>query len=834
MKYFLKKIINNPKSVILSYLFIFFVASYAIHSNLKINTSTEGLINQNLDFKLNQKKLKDSFKVLNNNILIRLRGDKLDITESFGQKIITELKSNSAIDFVYSPSLDEFFQNNFFLFLNDLEKEKIIQKIFNYQPFLSQINNHKNKLEGFNELLELTLKDNNENNLEQFSRIFENFSLTLNSREVLKWNKLLSEDEEIFILFGVNQKKIVSEGFDEIYNYLENLKLNSNHDITVDFTGGLIIDYEEVRSVASGSLYSGLLSFILVAILLWLAFKNTYVIFSILLTIFIGLIITLGITSVTIGSLNLISVAFAVLFIGLSVDFGIQVSLRLKENLVSKKNNKLAIFNNLTSISKTLIIVAIPSIIGFISFVPTDYRGLSELGIISAIGLVIGLILNLSLLPCLINSITPKINFIFDDSKFCKFIDLIFKNKKVILSTFILICIFSLLNIKKIKFDSDALNLKDQKLQSVKLAKQLIEKNPTSDYVVSLVFEEEEFKKFSISHPIFKNENVKSFFSFNKIISEYESEQLDYLKFLLSNNSFLKANSNNDEIKRLGSYLDKYIEKNLNPLSDNALKLKKELKILNKEGYSSSEITNLLFGEFNDLISFINKIGLIPDNILDSVPKSFRERYVSKNNLHRIEIYPSQDLSKPENLKNFVKVIENYFPNSTGMPIIQYNAGKVVTESFVKALIISLIFLIFFLILIFRNILYVTFCISALICAFILTIFSMIIFKIDLNFANMIAIPLLFSLGISYPLYFLRRFEELGDVKKIYSTNTPLAILFSGLTTIFSFSTLYISPHNGTSSMGLLLFLSLMNTLVSSLILLPLIMEMLKKNRLKN
>ena len=110
----------------------------------------------------------------------------------------------------------------------------------------------------------------------------------------------------------------------------------------------------------------------------------------------------------------------------------------------------------------------------------------------------------------------------------------------------------------------------------------------------------------------------------------------------------------------------------------------------------------------------------------------------------------------------------------------------------------------------------------------ILTIFFMIILKLNFNFANMIAIPLLFSLGVNYPIYFIKRFDEFGDFKKLFSSNTPSAILFSGLTTIFSFSTLYLSPHNGTSSMGLLLFVSLSNTLATSLILLPSFIKIFK------
>ena len=102
----------------------------------------------------------------------------------------------------------------------------------------------------------------------------------------------------------------------------------------------------------------------------------------------------MGLTTIIVGKLNLISVAFAVLFIGLSVDYGIQIYSRILESQFENENKKL-IKENVKKISNTLLIASVPSMIGFISFIPTDYTGLSELGIISFIGLLVGLITNL-------------------------------------------------------------------------------------------------------------------------------------------------------------------------------------------------------------------------------------------------------------------------------------------------------------------------------------------------------------------------------------------------------------------------------------------------------
>ncbi len=828
MKIFFEYILDHPKKIVTFFIFFSLFSIFYSFEFLKIDTSTENLISNKLNFKKNQQNLKKTFEVLNNNILVRVKfkdgNNELGLVES----IQSNLESSDFTSFVYSPSTDEVFKENFFLFLNDSEKESIVKKLYNFQPFLTEINNHENRLNGFNNLLELSIKDGLKN-IDEFEKVFDTFSESLKKNKSVNWKNFLSSSEgDFFILFGIKASYLEKNSFINIYKFLENLKLNESDKIKIDFTGGLLIDYEEVESVASGAILSGLLSFFLVGILLWIAFRNFLVIFSILITILAGLSITIFFTTIFIGSLNLISVAFAVLFIGLSVDYGIQVCSRLSETESKILANNQDSRSRLFSISKILVVASIPSVIGFISFIPTNYIGLSELGIISAIGLIVGLVLNISLLPALIKIFSKKLEINFHKSKKIKFTKIIFKFQNYILSVFVLISLFTLLNLKKIEFDSDALNLKDQNLQSVKLAKDLLEKNPTSDYIASVIFDQNELKNFDKNHLIFEDSNVKTFFSYQKIFQKYESDEFEYLKFLLRNTSKTTNANQTNQVKRLIKLLNIISENKLDKISIKAEELKSIILDMKNLEQQSEVINNLLFEDFDKLISFIINIDKIPDNLSERIPKNFRDRYISADNLERVEFFPAKDLSIPKNLKDFALSIEKQFPNATGMPIVQFNAGNIVIESFTKALTISITFLSFFLIIIFRNLKFVLLSISSLFIASILTIFFMIILGINFNFANMIAIPLIFSLGISYPIYLIRRFEDFGDIDLIFESNTPFAILFSGLTTIFSFSTLYLSTHDGTSSMGLLLFISLSNTLVSSLVFLPIFLKKIR------
>ena len=598
--------------------------------------------------------------------------------------------------------------------------------------------------------------------------------------------------------------------------------------MNVQFTGGLIIDYEEVKSVSNGAALSGLLSIFLVSIILLASLKKIKIIFCLILSILIGLFITTGITSLTVGSLNLISVAFAVLFIGLSVDFGIQVFLRILEN--QGENSQLKTFKHeLSLVSRTITIASIPSIVGFLSFVPTKYTGLSELGIISAIGLFVGLLVNILFLPAIYSLIkkSEKITIEYKKNKLWKnLLKFILSKKYYLLSFLAIISIFDLSFIKSISFDFDAMKVKDQKLQSVILAKELIEKNPTSDYIISIV-EDKEINSAELKNLI-NNPNIQEIRSLNSLFEEYESENLDYLKFLISTGVSKEFYSSPDEFERFKGLLIKIKNLKIDNLSNICEELLNQLSKIDFTQKEIRVIEDLFFSKLDDLNDIILAIGTKKTKNYNEIPDYYKKRFESLDGFYRYEVIPAKDVNKIENLEQFVDSVQKYYPDATGMPVVQLEAGKIVINSFIYAFIFSFIITFLYLLIIFKNIYKVSLCILSLLIAFILLIFLMIIFKINLNFANMISLPLLFSLGISYPIYFISRLSEKGSVSKVFDSNTPLAIFTSSLTTICSFGTLFFSSHQGTSSMGLLLFISLLTTLISSLIFLPIISSFMK------
>ena len=408
MKKFINLLLHFPKIVVISFIFLSSLSVFFALNFLKIDTSTDSLINQKLDFKVNQKKLKNEFKILSNNIVIRISSNKLNETDVDNKtiEIVNILKNRNDLNFVYSPSIDKVFKENFFVFLKNNEKKELIEKLYDYQPFLSEINNNP-RFQGFNNLLALALKQNDSNLLSEFSLILQDFYKSFSNNSQVDWSLIFNaEKKENFVIVGFNDKYV--ESFDQFYSFLNSLK-NKSPNFVIEFTGGLVIDFEEIESVSRSNLLAAILSILIVSSFLWVAFKNLRIILILISSILIGLSLTVGVTAILVGKLNLISVAFAVLFIGLSVDYGIQIFSRILEKNVFI--DKSSIVNDTKEISSTLLIASIPSMIGFLSFTPTNYIGLSELGIISFIGLVIGLITNLLFLPSLLLINIKKINF---------------------------------------------------------------------------------------------------------------------------------------------------------------------------------------------------------------------------------------------------------------------------------------------------------------------------------------------------------------------------------------------------------------------------------------
>ena len=185
------------------------------------------------------------------------------------------------------------------------------------------------------------------------------------------------------------------------------LNLAADFGARVRLTGPVAIADEEFATLKEGALLNGVLTILAVLLILWLALHSARIILAVFLSLAVGLAITAALGLMMVGAFNMISVAFFVLFVGLGVDFGIQFSVRYRSERHENDDLREALRNAAAKAGIPLTLAAAAVAAGFFSFLPTDYRGLSELGLIAGVGMIVAFATSITVLPALLAVTEP-------------------------------------------------------------------------------------------------------------------------------------------------------------------------------------------------------------------------------------------------------------------------------------------------------------------------------------------------------------------------------------------------------------------------------------------
>ncbi len=226
---------------------------------------------------------------------------------------------------------------------------------------------------------------------------------------------------------------------------------------------------EEYATVQDGAIRNGIATVIIVLIILWLALHSAKIIFAVFVNLFVGLSITTAVGLAMVGSLNLLSVAFAVLFIGLGVDFGIQFSVRYRSERFKNDNLPEALRGTRRDRAAVpLSLAAMATAAGFLCFLPTDYKGISELGKIAGAGMLVAFLTSITTLPALLDLLNPPgekepvgYAFLAPVDEFLE------RHRVIIIVGTLLIAVAGLPLLYFMKFDFNPINLRNQNAESI-------------------------------------------------------------------------------------------------------------------------------------------------------------------------------------------------------------------------------------------------------------------------------------------------------------------------------------------------------------------------------
>ena len=822
---------------------------YTVH-NLGVNTNPSELLSPDLPFQKNRLRIEAEFPDDAGTIILVVDAQTPEETSQTAITLAQALIDQpDAFTSAYVPTENDFFRQQALLFLEPAELEKLSTKLTDAQPFIGYLAQNYH-LEGLLSIMTQALQNKDQSLPMDLDPLLLAIDTTIthqldNKPYQISWQNLLAATS---LNTKSNRTLVIAKpklNFNEVLpaEYAltvarETVKqmMQKTPGVTVRITGEPALEHEELESVTEGAVIAGIVSLILVCTSLWLGLRSFKLLFATFIVLILGLVLTAGFATLSVGHLNLISIAFAILYIGLGVDYAIHVCLHYREYRAQGVENNDAIIKSIQTVGFSIILCAITTSMGFLAFIPTDYSGVSELGIISAGGMFIGMAISLTLLPALLTILSVKASKPIQSSfSLGRFSTFPFKYSTSIRISSVIFALISGFLLTQLVFDSNPINLRDPNSESVSTIKELLASQNDSPFALttlapdldSAIKQAEQLKQLPTVH---------STILLSSLVADDQDEKLETIEdlaLILGNqlNSFSTELKNGNAKQALISFNTtittalaqqttqapratlEQLQKNITHLIDaSATSTIDHYSILEKN------VLNLLPYTLERLRTSLNAM---PYEIND-IPDYLKKYWVSENGLYKILITPEFDQNQAQNLKQFVADVQEAAPSSSGLPVADQASGTAVVKAFIQAFTGAIIAIFLLLLIILRNIKDTLLVIGPLLLAAMLTSATNVLLDNPFNFANIIALPLLMGMGVDSGIHIMQRLKSgLKSHHEILQSSTARGVFFSALTTLCSFSSLAFTPHVGTASMGLLLAIGIFFTLVCTLIVLP-------------
>ncbi len=622
---------------------------------------------------------------------------------------------------------------------------------------------------------------------------------------------------------------------DLVRQTVHDLQLTPEHGVRVRLTGSVALDDEEFASIAQGTGLATALSGVLVFGLLLIALRSLRIVFPILLTLIVGLVTTTAFALLAVGSLNLISVAFAVMFIGIAVDFGIQFGVRYRDQHHLYPDHATALTNTARIIALPLAMAAGSTALGFLTFIPTEYRGVSELGLIAGAGMLIAFTLNITLLPALLTVTRPPAEpesvgytWIAPLDRF-----LVTRRRTMLAIAATLILVGGII-MTQLRFDFDPLDLKDPHTESVSTLFDMMGDPDASPYTIDILRPSLGDASSLVSQlgSLPEVDHVMTLASFVPDDQEAKLALIHDTKTLLEPTfslPHLPAPSESEVYDSTNKVIPVLQDIGAAHDSARALAAALELVVQRHDAGTLHRLQNNLIGVMQKQIGAMREMLEAKPVTVDTITDDLRRDWITTDGRALIEVYPKGNPRDHRALIAFTDAVRHLAPDATGAPISIQESGRTVTSAFIHAGIYAVIAIALLALIILRRIADVLRLLAPLILAGILTLATIVVIDLPLNFANIIALPLLLSLGVSYAIYFVSYWRA-GTANPLQSSMAR-AVLFSASTVLVAFGSLTLSSHPGTSGMGKLLTLALLYCLLSTFVFLPSLLGTPKTDR---
>jgi hopanoid biosynthesis associated RND transporter like protein HpnN len=620
---------------------------------------------------------------------------------------------------------------------------------------------------------------------------------------------------------------------EELRRAAADLHLQDKFGATVDLTGQVPMNDERFSVIRSSAVRDTLTAVLGVLIILWLALRSWKIIAAVFFSLMVGLAVTAALGLALVSAFNLISIAFFVLFVGLGVDFGIQFSVRYRTERHEHPNLYKALHWAACKVADPLSLAAAATAVGFFAFLPTKYRGLAELGLIAGCGMLIAFVCSITLIPAILALLQPAgepapVGF----RKLAPLDDFLQRHRIAVIAGTLLVVLGGVPLLSKLTFDFYPVNLQNPDTPAVATYRELQQDPEASgndaELLAQSLGEADQKAKRLAGLP-----EVSQALTLNNLIPADQEQKIAALR---------------EASQRLGPALNPRRKQQAPRDQENVAAIEAAAKDLASAAGSENGAAATSARHVSDLLmrlaasnaatrgraeaAFVPALvydlellrkTLSPQLItIDTLPQNLVRDWLSADGTALVKALPKGDPNDTNVLRNFATAVLCAEPSATGGAISLYESARAVTEAFVQAGILAIVAITILLFIGLRRVTDVLMTLTPLLLAGIVTLEIAVLGDLSLNFANIIALPLLLGVGVAFKIYYIMAWRA-GKTGLLQSTLTR-AVLFSGMTTGTAFGSMWASSYPGMSSMGKLMALALLCTMAFAVLFQPVLM----------
>ncbi len=815
-----------------------------------MNADLSGLITQDADWRKDFDHFQDRFPDLARTAVVVVGSASRHALEQATAAIVAHLEAHpQTFSAVAAPGAEPFFRDHALLYMDPDDLDDVSDRLAEAQPWLTAVATDP----SLRSVLALVADGLANEPPARFAEVLERLTASAESAargadtQVVWTDELFGTSESSYQLVFVKAAPDRNPPLTDADLMAALRQMVSSLDIpaavTVQLTGEVALQHEELEAAVGGVTLAGWLSLVLLFCVLIVGVRSAKIIVATFTMLAVGVIWTSAYAMLTVGEYNTLSVVFIVMFFGLGVDFALHFSLRYQE-AINRGDGQVApaLLTSTSGVGRAISLCTLTTALAFLGFWPTAYQGLADLGVISAGGMVVAWFLTFTFLPAFYAVVGPPRAHEMDLPTSEGIVRWLLGHRPLVIGVVAGAGIGAAAVASGASFDYSVLALKDPQSESMRTLRLLQREGLSTDYQLVVVDETPvDVDRLEALQVVEEVRTVADLLPHDVEDKRYAIEDLEQMLWSALYPGAVADTPSVEALRTQARGLTDDLDGHAGAVSADAVSAFREaVEALQASddaawlAWQAGVVDNLA-----DELSWLRRAVNVVDVELADVPVSSRSRMINAAGDTLSIITPSQDIAPVAAMSDFISGVRAVEPDATGRPVLEWGVGGIVIGAFFQALLFAVIAILFVLFVVLRDLRNVAMILLPLVLTTVFTLAICVALDMPVNMANILVIPLIFGLGVDNGIHVVDRYlgegvsAGEGNMDHLMHSSTPRAVMLSTLTTIGAFAALSLSPHAGTASIGLLLSVAVGFLLLFTVFLLPVLLHTAEKSVLR-